>query len=49
MLPPDIDPESRCRLPIIKREALDAEGKKIYDTHTDPKGGTKKIPARCAY
>ncbi len=24
MLPPDIDPESRCRLPIVKREDLDA-------------------------
>ena len=40
MLPPDIDPESRCRLPIVKREALDEEGKKMFDMHTDPKGGT---------
>lgn len=40
MLPPDIDPDSRCRLPFVKREDLDAEGQKLYDTHTDPKGGT---------
>lgn len=40
MLPPDIDPESRCRLPLVKREDLDAEGQKMYDMHTDPKGGT---------
>ena len=40
MLPPDIDPDSRCRLPLVKREELDAEGQKLFDTHTDPKGGT---------
>ena len=40
MLPPDIDPQSRCRLPFVKREDLDAEGQKLYDMHTDPKGGT---------
>ncbi len=40
MLPPDIDPESRCRLPLVRREDLDDEGKKMFDTHTDPKGGT---------
>ncbi len=40
MLPADIDPESRCRLPLVKREALDDAGKKTFDAHTDPKGGT---------
>ena len=40
MLPPDIDPQSRCRLPLVRREDLDDEGKKMFDTHTDPKGGT---------
>ncbi len=40
MLPADIDPESRCRLPLVRRDALDDEGKKIFDMHTDPKGGT---------
>jgi 4-carboxymuconolactone decarboxylase len=40
MLPPDIDPESRCRLPLVKREDLDEDGRKLFDSHTDPKGGT---------
>jgi 4-carboxymuconolactone decarboxylase len=40
MLPPDIDPDSRCRLPLVKRESLDEEGRKIYDSSTDPKGAT---------
>jgi 4-carboxymuconolactone decarboxylase len=40
MLPADIDPESRCRLPLVKREHLDDHGKKIFDSHVDPKGGT---------
>ena len=40
MLPPDIDPESRCRLPLVRRDELDADGQKIFDMHTDPKGGT---------
>jgi len=30
-LPKDVDPESRNRLPVIKREGLDERGKKIYD------------------
>ena len=40
MLPADIDPDSRCRLPLVKRETLDEAGQKIFDMHTDPKGGT---------
>ncbi len=40
MLPPDIDPQSRCRLPLVRREDLDDNGKKMFDAHTDPKGGT---------
>ena len=40
MLPPDIDPDSRCRLPLVKRDDLTDEGKKMFDAHTDPKGGT---------
>jgi 4-carboxymuconolactone decarboxylase len=40
MMPEDIDPESGCRLPLPKREALDEAGKRIYDQATDPKGGT---------
>lgn len=30
-LPKDVDPESRSRLPLVKREALDERGKRIYD------------------
>ena len=40
MLPPDIDPESRCRLPRVKREDLDPDRQARYDKAVDPKGGT---------
>jgi 4-carboxymuconolactone decarboxylase len=40
MLPEDIDPESRCRLPLPRRAELDALGQKFYDNVIDPKGGT---------
>src|SRR5579864_978657 len=40
MLPEDIDPESRCRLPLPQRAELDALGQKLYDQVMDPKGGT---------
>ena len=40
MLPKDIDPESRCRLPIVKREELNDIGKRLYDLAADPKGKT---------
>jgi 4-carboxymuconolactone decarboxylase len=30
-LPPDIDPESRARLPRLKRENLDQRGQELYD------------------
>jgi 4-carboxymuconolactone decarboxylase len=29
--PPDIDPESYSRLPVVKRADLDEEGKRVYD------------------
>ena len=32
-LPKDLYPDSRSRIPLIQREALDEEGKKIYDSH----------------
>src|ERR1700733_1456383 len=31
MLPKDIDPQSVSRLPIVKRDDLDEDGKRIYD------------------
>jgi 4-carboxymuconolactone decarboxylase len=36
-LPADIDPQSRSRLPLVKRENLDEAGKAAYDTVVDPK------------
>jgi 4-carboxymuconolactone decarboxylase len=33
-LPADIDPESRNRLPLVKREDFDDAGKAIFDAHT---------------
>jgi putative methionine-R-sulfoxide reductase with GAF domain/alkylhydroperoxidase family enzyme len=38
--PEDIDPESGCRLPLPKREDLDAEGQRAHDRLVDPAGGT---------
>jgi 4-carboxymuconolactone decarboxylase len=40
MIPADIDPESRCRLPLPKREEMDELGRQLFDRATDPKGGT---------
>jgi putative methionine-R-sulfoxide reductase with GAF domain/alkylhydroperoxidase family enzyme len=38
--PEDVDRESGCRLPLPRREELDAEGQRIYDRLADPAGGT---------
>ena len=38
--PPDIDPESRSRLPLKRREDLDEEGKEVYDFLVDPENQT---------
>jgi GAF domain len=38
--PADVDPESGCRLPLPRREDLDAEGQWAYDRLADPAGGT---------
>jgi 4-carboxymuconolactone decarboxylase len=40
MSPEDVDPESRCRLPLPRREQLDDAGQRTYDSLADPKGGT---------
>src|SRR5438132_6777502 len=39
-LPQDIYPESRSRLQLPKREALDEQGKRVYDSVLDPKRPT---------
>jgi putative methionine-R-sulfoxide reductase with GAF domain/alkylhydroperoxidase family enzyme len=36
----EIDPQSGCRLPLPRREDLDAEGQRAYDRLADPGGGT---------
>src|SRR5271154_1533160 len=38
--PADVDPDSRFRLKLPQREALDPEAQKLYDRMNDPKGGT---------
>jgi hypothetical protein len=38
-LPPDINAQSLSRLPVVAREGLDAEGKRIYD-YIGGRGGT---------
>ena len=40
MYPRDVDPESGCRLPLPKRDELDATGQRIFDSLSDPKGAT---------
>jgi 4-carboxymuconolactone decarboxylase len=35
-LPPDIDPRSRCRLPLLERESLDEAGRQAYDRASRP-------------
>jgi 4-carboxymuconolactone decarboxylase len=34
MSPADIDPQSGCRIPLVRREDLDADGQKSYDFFT---------------
>ena len=38
--PEDIDPQSQCRLPLPRRDELDAEGQRVYDSLADPQGGS---------
>lgn len=40
MYPPDVDPESGCRLPLPKRQQLDAASRETFDRLADPGGGT---------
>ncbi|HEY4135902.1 MAG TPA: hypothetical protein VGO34_11880 [Alphaproteobacteria bacterium] len=39
-LPKDVYEDSRCRLPMPKREDLDEAGQKVFDHHMDPNGGS---------
>jgi 4-carboxymuconolactone decarboxylase len=40
MVPDDVDPESGCRLPLPKREELDADAQRVYDSLADPRGAS---------
>ena len=40
MLHTDIDPESRCRLPLVTREVLGEKDRHIFDALINPNGGT---------
>jgi 4-carboxymuconolactone decarboxylase len=40
MEPADIDPQSRCRLPLPDRDALDDGGREAFDRLADPQGGS---------
>ena len=40
MYPDDVDPKSGCRLPLPRREELDAQGQAVYDRLVDPAGGS---------
>jgi 4-carboxymuconolactone decarboxylase len=39
-LPKDIDPQSFSRLPVVQRDSLDADGKRIYDVLAGGEGKT---------
>ena len=39
-LPDDVDPESRSRLPLVKREDLDEQGQRFYDAVVSPHSRT---------
>ena len=39
-LPKDVDPQSLSRLPIVKRDDLDDDGKRIYDMLAGGEGKT---------
>ncbi len=43
VMPPDIYPESGCRLPPVKREDLDEEGKKQYDSQVGRKASGRSV------
>jgi 4-carboxymuconolactone decarboxylase len=40
MYPPDVDPQSGCRLPLPKREELGPDARLVYDSLADPRGAS---------
>jgi 4-carboxymuconolactone decarboxylase len=49
--PPDIDPQSSSRLPLITKDSLDAEGKRIFEAINGKDGNTPRLgpPASSMY
>jgi len=43
VMPPDVYPESGCRLPLVKREDLDENGKKQYDSQMGRKASGRSV------
>ena len=39
-LPADVDPESRCRLPMPQPDLLDDVSRRTFDALADPAGGS---------
>ena len=48
-LPADVYPESRSRLPLVKREDLDETGQKAYDAIVDPNSRLKAQLKPCLW
>jgi 4-carboxymuconolactone decarboxylase len=42
-LPPDVDPKTFSRLPMIQRSSLDANGQRIYDFMNGPNAATPRL------
>ncbi|MBV9585960.1 MAG: carboxymuconolactone decarboxylase family protein, partial [Alphaproteobacteria bacterium] len=40
LFPPDVDPQSQCRLPLPRRDELDAEAQRVYDSLANPSGAS---------
>jgi 4-carboxymuconolactone decarboxylase len=50
-LPPDIDPQSMSRLPLIPKDSLDPEGKRIFEAINGAESNTPRLgpPANTMY
>lgn len=50
-LPPDIDPQSYSRLPLISKDSLDEEGRRIFEAINGTEGNTPRLgpPASSMY
>jgi 4-carboxymuconolactone decarboxylase len=51
VLPPDIDPQSYSRLPLILKDSLDAEGRRVFEAINGKEGNVPRLgpPASSMY